>query len=199
VSERAKAIDEAKLGVLWIDALNRALGPAEALRFLALFHRETTDYVEVSKSFTKIKVWKKSSSKARYQRTSHTPARSWVRQQLYAEGKFREITGPWWSPACYLGASWRTSRQKQSCRATMSMIMRASWRCSKGTSKKLGCRSARREPAEALLAEFKGSLWKLLPLRERIRQTDELIDATGNKPHNLYVSSFLLAQGYENI
>jgi hypothetical protein len=29
--------------------LNKALGPAEALRFLALFHREPTDYVEVSK------------------------------------------------------------------------------------------------------------------------------------------------------
>ena len=49
MSERAKAIDEAELRVLGIDALNKALGPAEALRFLALFHREPTDYVEVSK------------------------------------------------------------------------------------------------------------------------------------------------------
>jgi hypothetical protein len=32
-----------------IYALNRALGPAEALRFLALFHHEPTDYVEISK------------------------------------------------------------------------------------------------------------------------------------------------------
>jgi hypothetical protein len=61
MSERAKTIDEAKLRVLGIDALNKALGPAEALRFLALFHRETTDYVEVSKNFTKIRVWKISS------------------------------------------------------------------------------------------------------------------------------------------
>ena len=49
MTERAKAIDESELRVLGIDALNKALGPAEALRFLALFHREPTDYVEVSK------------------------------------------------------------------------------------------------------------------------------------------------------
>jgi hypothetical protein len=36
----------------------------------------------------------------------------------------------------------------------------------------------RREPAEALRAEFEGSMGKLGPLRERIRKTDELIDAT---------------------
>ena len=40
---------ESELRVLGIEALNRALGPAEALRFLALFHREPTDYVEISK------------------------------------------------------------------------------------------------------------------------------------------------------
>jgi hypothetical protein len=49
MTERAKAINEAELRVLGIDALNKALGPAEALRFLALFHREPTDYVEISK------------------------------------------------------------------------------------------------------------------------------------------------------
>jgi hypothetical protein len=49
MSERAKAIDESELRVIGIDALNKALGPAEALRFLALFHREPTDYVDVSK------------------------------------------------------------------------------------------------------------------------------------------------------
>jgi len=45
-------------------------------------------------------------------------------------------------------------------------------------SKKLAVDPARREPGEALKAEFEGSMGKLLPLRERIRQTDELIDAT---------------------
>jgi hypothetical protein len=49
MTERAKAIDESELRVRGVDALNKALGPAEALRFLALFHREPTDYVEVSK------------------------------------------------------------------------------------------------------------------------------------------------------
>jgi len=49
MSERAKAIDESELRVIGIDALNKALGPAEALRFLALFHRGPTDYVDVSK------------------------------------------------------------------------------------------------------------------------------------------------------
>jgi hypothetical protein len=49
MTERAKAMDEAELRVPGIEALNKALGPAEALRFLALFHREPTDYVEISK------------------------------------------------------------------------------------------------------------------------------------------------------
>jgi GNAT superfamily N-acetyltransferase len=45
----AKAMDEAELRVLGIEALNKALGPADAFRFLALFHREPTDYVEISR------------------------------------------------------------------------------------------------------------------------------------------------------
>ena len=49
MSERDKAIDESELRVIGIEALNKALGPAEALRILALFHREPTDYVDVSK------------------------------------------------------------------------------------------------------------------------------------------------------
>ena len=53
-TERAKAIDESELRVLGIDALNKALGPAEALDFLALFHHEPTDYVEISKRLVTI-------------------------------------------------------------------------------------------------------------------------------------------------
>ena len=49
MTERAKAMDEAELRVLGIEALNKALGPAEAMRFLALFHSEPTDYIEISK------------------------------------------------------------------------------------------------------------------------------------------------------
>ena len=48
MTERTRAMDEAELRVTGIDALNKALGPAEALRFLALFRSEPTDYVEVS-------------------------------------------------------------------------------------------------------------------------------------------------------
>jgi hypothetical protein len=44
----------------------------------------------------------------------------------------------------------------------------------KMSRKKLVIDPARREPAELLRAEFEGSLRKLLPLRERIRLTDEL-------------------------
>jgi hypothetical protein len=46
----------------------------------------------------------------------------------------------------------------------------------KKNKKKLTIDPARREPGEALLAEYEGSVGKLLPLLERIRQTDELID-----------------------
>ena len=42
-------MDEAELRVLGIEALNKALGPTKALRFLALIHREPIDYVEISK------------------------------------------------------------------------------------------------------------------------------------------------------
>jgi hypothetical protein len=42
-------MDEAELRVLGIEALNKALGPAEALRFLAFFYREPTDYAAISK------------------------------------------------------------------------------------------------------------------------------------------------------
>jgi hypothetical protein len=49
-----------ELRVLGIDALNKVLGPVEALRFLALFNREPTDYIEFPKGFTRIRVWKKS-------------------------------------------------------------------------------------------------------------------------------------------
>ena len=48
----------------------------------------------------------------------------------------------------------------------------------KKNGKKLAIDPARREQAEALRAEFEGSMGKLGPLREHIRQTDELIDAT---------------------
>ena len=47
----------------------------------------------------------------------------------------------------------------------------------KKNRKKLAIDPARREPMGTLKAEFEGSMKKLLPLREKIRQTDGLIDA----------------------
>jgi uncharacterized protein (UPF0305 family) len=47
----------------------------------------------------------------------------------------------------------------------------------KKNRKKLAIDPVRREPGEALRAEYEGSVGKLLPLLEMIRQTDELIDA----------------------
>jgi type I restriction-modification system DNA methylase subunit len=47
----------------------------------------------------------------------------------------------------------------------------------KKNKKKLAVDPARREPGAALKSEFEGSIAKLGPLRERIRLTDELIDA----------------------
>jgi len=49
VTERDRAMDEAELRVAGIDALNKALGPAGTLRFLAFFRSEPNDYVEVSR------------------------------------------------------------------------------------------------------------------------------------------------------
>ena len=46
---QARVLDDTEIMVNGIDALNRALGPAAALRFLTLLHREPTDYVEVSR------------------------------------------------------------------------------------------------------------------------------------------------------
>ena len=61
--------------------------------------------------------------------------------------------------------------------------------------KKLAVDPARREPAEALRAEFEGSIKKLLPLRERIGQTDELIDAVVYKLYGLTEEEIGIVEG----
>ena len=43
-------VDDSQLRIEGIDALNKALGHANALRFLSLLHRDPTDYVEISRS-----------------------------------------------------------------------------------------------------------------------------------------------------
>jgi hypothetical protein len=75
--------------------------------------------------------------------------------------------------------------------------MRAFWRCSKKNSKKLAVDPARREPAEALRAELEGSMGKLLPLRELIRKTDELIDATVYRLYGLTEEEIRIVEGKE--
>ena len=46
---KSNTMDDSELRISGIEALNKALGPAAALRFLSLLHREPTDYVEVSR------------------------------------------------------------------------------------------------------------------------------------------------------
>jgi hypothetical protein len=61
--------------------------------------------------------------------------------------------------------------------------------------KKLAVDPARREPVEALKAEFDGSMGKLGPLREKIRQTDELIDAVVYRLYGLTEEEIGIVEG----
>jgi hypothetical protein len=59
----------------------------------------------------------------------------------------------------------------------------------KKNKKKLAIKPALRKPGEDIKAEFERSMSKLLPLRDRIRQTDEQIDGgrgcTGSRKRRL--------------
>lgn len=46
---QTKTMDDTEVRISGIKALNEALGPAAALRFLSLVHREPTDYVKISR------------------------------------------------------------------------------------------------------------------------------------------------------
>jgi hypothetical protein len=46
---KVQVLDDSEIRFKGIDALNKALGPSAALRFLTLFHRDRTDYVEISR------------------------------------------------------------------------------------------------------------------------------------------------------
>jgi hypothetical protein len=65
----------------------------------------------------------------------------------------------------------------------------------KKNKKKLTIDPARRVPAEALRAEFEGSVGKLLPHLERIRQTDELIDAIVYRLYGLTEEEIGIVEG----
>ncbi len=47
--EDIEVMDEIEIRIKGIEALNQALGPSAALRFLTLLHREPTDYVKISR------------------------------------------------------------------------------------------------------------------------------------------------------
>jgi hypothetical protein len=47
--EQTETMTDNEIRMSGIEALNRALGPATALRFLFLLHREGTDYVAISR------------------------------------------------------------------------------------------------------------------------------------------------------
>jgi hypothetical protein len=49
MKEKVRILDDTEIRIRGIEALNKALGPAGALRFLTLFHREPTNYVEISR------------------------------------------------------------------------------------------------------------------------------------------------------
>lgn len=51
--KKKKIMDDAEIRIGGIEALNKALGPAAALRFLSLLHREPTDYVDLSRRLYK--------------------------------------------------------------------------------------------------------------------------------------------------
>ena len=67
----------------------------------------------------------------------------------------------------------------------------------KKNRKKLAIDPFRREPAEALKAEFEGSVGKLLPLRERIEGTDGLIDAIVYRLYGLTDDEIAIVEGRE--
>lgn len=46
---QTKTMDDAEIKFKGIEALNKTRGPATALRFLTMLHREPTDYVEISR------------------------------------------------------------------------------------------------------------------------------------------------------
>jgi hypothetical protein len=46
---KTRALDDNEIRMKGIEALNKALGPTAALRFLSLLHRQPTDYVEISR------------------------------------------------------------------------------------------------------------------------------------------------------
>lgn len=47
--DQTEILNDNEIRISGIEALNKALGPSAALRFLSLLHREGTDYVAISR------------------------------------------------------------------------------------------------------------------------------------------------------
>jgi hypothetical protein len=65
----------------------------------------------------------------------------------------------------------------------------------KKNKKLLAIDPTRREPGEALRAEFEGSVGKLLQLLDRIEKTDELIDAVVYRLYGLTEEEIRIVEG----
>ena len=63
--EKAKIMDDTEIRVSGIEALNKALGPTAAFRFLTLLHREPTDYVEISRRLYEVQTMEEIFERAR--------------------------------------------------------------------------------------------------------------------------------------
>lgn len=50
---QTKTMNDTEIKFKGIEVLNKALGTTVALRFLTMLHRETTDYVEISRKLYK--------------------------------------------------------------------------------------------------------------------------------------------------
>ena len=64
-------MDDAEIRAKGLDALYKALGPARAHKFLAMFHREPTDYVEISRRLYEGQSIEEIFDRAKKERTSH--------------------------------------------------------------------------------------------------------------------------------
>jgi len=64
-------MDDAEIRAKGLDALYKDLGPARAHKFLAMFHREPTDYVEISRRLYEGQSIEEIFDRAKKERTSH--------------------------------------------------------------------------------------------------------------------------------
>ena len=67
----AGEMDDAEIRARGLDALYRALGPARAHKFLGMFRREPTDYVEISRRIYEGQSIEEIFDRAKKERTSH--------------------------------------------------------------------------------------------------------------------------------